>query len=173
MYSKTQHGRTTTLASGGPPMDHFTVDQTCKHEGCEMAIMYFVIPYAVCITSPTLCTIHEMLNTPSPNQAEHLCLRLQLLLDLAAVLNALQNVLTVLIDLQFGDNNLRRVNADGDGLARGFVLGDSFDVDDVFETVDRGDLSFAALIGASDNEDFVIFADGDRSNIVLLTKFFA
>jgi len=114
-----------------------------------------------------------MPNTPSPNQAEHLCLRLQLLLDLATVLNALQNVLAVLIDLQFGDNNLRGVNADGDGLARGFVLGDSFDVDDVFETVYRSDLSFAALIGSSDNEDFVVFADGDRSDIVLLTELFA
>ena len=36
----------------------------------------------------------------------HLCLRLQLLLDLAAVLDSLQNVLTILVELQFGDNDL-------------------------------------------------------------------
>jgi hypothetical protein len=28
------------FALGEPPMEHFTVDQTCKHGGCEMAIMF-------------------------------------------------------------------------------------------------------------------------------------
>jgi hypothetical protein len=40
-----------------------------------------------------------------PTQAERLCLRLQLLLDLAAVLDALQNILTVLVELQLGDDD--------------------------------------------------------------------
>jgi hypothetical protein len=63
------------------------------------------------------------------------------------------------------------VNANGDGLARGLVLGDSLDVDDVFETVDGGDLSFTALVRASDNEDFVILADRDGSDLqVVLGK---
>lgn len=101
----------------------------------------------------------------TPKQSEHLCLRLQLLLDLATILDALQYVLTVLIKLQLGDDDLRRVNADGYRLARGLVLGHALDMDDVFETVDRCDLSFAALVRASDYEDLVVFADGDRSDL--------
>lgn len=57
------------------------------------------------------------------------------------------------------------MDADGDGLARGFVLGDSLDVDDVFETVDGGDLAFATFVGASNNENFVVLSDGDRSDL--------
>ena len=88
----------------------------------------------------------------TPNQADYLfLLRLQLLLDLTTVLDALQNVLTVLVELQLGDDDLRGVNTDGDGLARGLVLGDSLDVDNIFETVNGGDLSFTALVRPSDN----------------------
>lgn len=88
----------------------------------------------------------------TPNQADYLfLLRLQLLLDLTTVLDALQNVLTVLVELQLGDDDLRGVNTDGDGLARGLVLGDSLDVDNVFETVNGGNLSFTALVRPPDN----------------------
>jgi hypothetical protein len=59
------------------------------------------------------------------------------------------------------------VNADRDRLARGLVLRHSLDVDDVFETVDGGDLSFSAFVGASNNEDFVVLANGDRSDLGL------
>lgn len=123
------------------------------------------------LSFPMLSSIPSQLYAQSmkcqtrPNQAEHLCLRLQLLLNLATVLDALQNVLTVLVKLQLGDDDLRGVNADGDGLARGFVLGDSLDVNDVFETINGGDLSFTTLVGASDNEDFVVLANGDRSDL--------
>lgn len=103
----------------------------------------------------------------APNQAEHLCLCLQLLLDLAAVLDALQYVLTILIELQLGNDDLRRVDTDGDRLAGGLVLGDTLDVDDVFETIDGGDLAFSALVGASDYDDFVVLADWDRSDLKL------
>ena len=57
-----------------------------------------------------------------PNQTfynpSHLCLSLQLLFDLPAGLDALQNVLTVLIELQLGDNNVGWVDAEWDGLTR-------------------------------------------------------
>jgi len=112
-------------------------------------------------------------NTPKPSQAEHLCLRFQLLLDLATVFDALQYALTIFVELQLGDDDLRGVHADGDGLARGLVLGDSLDVDDIFETVDGGDLAFAALVGASDYSDFIVLSDGDRSDVVLLAELFA
>jgi hypothetical protein len=34
-------------------------------------------------------------------------------------------------------------------------------VDDVLETINGGDLAFAALVGASYNKDFVVFSDWD------------
>jgi hypothetical protein len=39
-------------------------------------------------------------------------------------------------------------------------------VDDVFETVHGGDLALAALVGATDNHDLVILADGDAADLV-------
>jgi hypothetical protein len=57
------------------------------------------------------------------------------------------------------------VYADGDRLAGGLVLGDTLDVDDIFETVDGDDLAFATLVGASDYGDFVVLSDGDRSDL--------
>ena len=106
----------------------------------------------------------------TPNQAKHLCLRLQLLLDLTTVLDALQYALTILVELQLRDDNLRGMNAHGDGLAGGLVLGDTLDVDDIFKTVHGGDLSFTALVGASDNKDFIVFADRDRSDLGCIRK---
>ena len=43
------------------------------------------------------------------------------------------------------------MDADGDGLSIGLFAGDALDVDDVFETVDGGDFSFAAFVGTTDN----------------------
>jgi hypothetical protein len=34
-------------------------------------------------------------------------------------------------------------------------------VDKVFETVDGGDFAFTAFVGAADDCDFVVFADGN------------
>lgn len=58
------------------------------------------------------------ITTPNPSRqyaqyANHLSLRLQLLLDLAAGLDALQYALAVLVELQLGDDNFRWVDADG------------------------------------------------------------
>ena len=57
------------------------------------------------------------------------------------------------------------MDADGDALAVGLLAGDALDVDDVFETVDAGDLALAALVGASDDGDLVVFADGDGADL--------
>lgn len=81
-----------------------------------MAIMFLSFPMLSSIPSQIM---HMKCQHAKPNRAFipfHLRLRLELLLDLAAVLYALKNVLTVLIELQLRDHNLRGVNADGDGL---------------------------------------------------------
>ena len=100
----------------------------------------------------------------------HLCLSLQLLLDLAAGLDALQYVLAVLVELQLGDDDLRGVDTDGDGGSGRLLLDDTLDVDDVLETVDGSDLALAALVGASDDQDFVILSDWDGADLGRLLK---
>jgi hypothetical protein len=87
-------------------MDHFTVHQTCKHGGCEMAIMFFC--HSLCLAHPA-SNPQRFLRKQScqTRRAQcNLCLRLQLLLDLSPGLDALQYALTVLVELQLGDDNL-------------------------------------------------------------------
>lgn len=38
-------------------------------------------------------------------------------------------------------------------------------MDDVFETVDGGDLAIASFVGAAGYGDFVVFADGDGADL--------
>ncbi len=57
------------------------------------------------------------------------------------------------------------MEAEGNRLARGLLLDDTLDVDDVFETVDGGDLAFATLLRASDNQNFIVFADWDGADL--------
>ena len=84
---------------------------------------------------------------------------------LTAALGAGQDVLAILVELELGDDDVGGVDAEGYGLARGLVAGDALDVDDVFETVDGGDLALGALVGAADDGDLVILADGDGADL--------
>lgn len=45
------------------------------------------------------------------------------------------------------------------------LLGDTLDLDEILETVDGGDLALTSLVGAADDGDFVILADGNRSDL--------
>lgn len=85
--------------------------------------------------------------------------------QLTANLGAGQDILTVLVELELGDDDVGRVEAQGDGLARGLVTGDTLNVDNVFETVNGGDLALAALVGATDNGDLVVLADGNAADL--------
>ena len=84
---------------------------------------------------------------------------------LAPLANALQNLLTILVQFDLGDDDLGRVDTDGDALAVGLLTDDTLDVDGPLEAVDAGDLTLAALVGASDDCNLVILADGDRSDL--------
>lgn len=85
--------------------------------------------------------------------------------ELTTTLGAGQDVLAVLVELELGDDDVGGVDAEGNGLARGLVAGDALDVDDVFETVDGGDLALGALVGAADDGDLVVLADGDGADL--------
>lgn len=86
--------------------------------------------------------------------------------SLTAGLNALQDGLTVLVELQLGDDDVGGVDAERDGLAGGLLAGDTLNVDHVLETVDGGDLALLVLVGATDNLDLVILADGDGADLL-------
>lgn len=88
-----------------------------------------------------------------------------LLVELTALGNASKDLLTVLVELEGGDDDLGGGDAEGNGLAVGLLAGDAVDVDDPLETVDRCDLALAALVGATDNGDLIVLADGDRADL--------
>ena len=57
------------------------------------------------------------------------------------------------------------MDAERDGLSRGLLADDTLDVNNVLETVDRGDLALTTLVGATDDGDLVILADRDRADL--------
>lgn len=84
---------------------------------------------------------------------------------LTTLADALEDALTVLVELQLADDDLGGVDADGDALAVGLLADDTLNVDDVFETVDAGDLALTALVGATDDGDLVVLADGQSADL--------
>lgn len=85
--------------------------------------------------------------------------------SLAADLDALKDGLTVLVELELGDDHVGGVDAERDGLAGGLLAGDALDVDHVLEAVDRSDLALLLLVKATDDRDLVVLADGDASDL--------
>lgn len=101
------------------------------------------------------------------NRVQYLLrLGLELLLDLATGLDALQDGLTILVKLELGDDDLGGVDAEWDGLAGGLLADNTLNVNDVLETVDGGDLALTALVRATDDGDLVILADWDRAHLI-------
>jgi len=90
-----------------------------------------------------------------------------------AELDALQDALAVLVELQLGDDDVAGVDAEGNAGTGSLVTGDALDVDDIFETVDRGHLALLVLVGTADDRNLIILADGDAANVVLLTELLA
>ncbi|KAB8294029.1 hypothetical protein EYC80_009488 [Monilinia laxa] len=117
--------------------------------------------------------MHVMLIESTPTLTQfympNLCLVLQLLLDLTAGLDALKDVLTVLVQLQLGNDDLGWMDTERNGLSRGLLLDDTLDVDDVFETVDGGDLSLGTLVGATNDGNLIILSDWDGANLKFLS----
>lgn len=85
--------------------------------------------------------------------------------ELTAALGAGQDLLTVLVELELGDDDVGGVDAERDGLAGGLLAGDALDVDDILEAVDGSDLALAALVGATDDGDLVVLSDGDGADL--------
>jgi hypothetical protein len=104
--------------------------------------------------------------SPARHDSRLLSLRPLLLIRLSSLPNPLQNLLSILIRLQLRHNDLARVHANRDRLPIALLAAHALDVDEIFEAVDGGDFALAALIGAADDGDFVVFADGDGSDLL-------
>ena len=98
------------------------------------------------------------------------CGLLALELLIAANLDALEDVLAILVELELGDDDVAGVDAEGHALARGLLARHALDVDDVFETVHRGDLALLVLVGATNDRDLVALADGDAADLLAMAR---
>ena len=77
----------------------------------------------------------------------------------------LKYILPILVNLQLRNHDLARRYAQWCTCPIRLFSRDSLKVNDVFETVNRGDLAFAAFVGTTNYGDFVIFADRDGANL--------
>lgn len=75
------------------------------------------------------------------------------------------DLLAVLVELKAGDDNVGRVDTKGNGGTVGLLTVDALDVDNPLLAVDLGDLALRALLGATDDQDLVILADRERSDL--------
>ena len=66
-----------------------------------------------------------------------------------------------LVHLEEGDDDVGRVDTDVDGGSVPLLAVNALDVDDPLLAVDLGDLALATLVGATNDEDLVVLANGD------------
>jgi hypothetical protein len=86
-------------------------------------------------------------------------------LGLGAVL-ALEDGLAVLVQVKLGDDNLGGVDADGDSGTVDLLAVDTLNVDDPLAAIDLDDLALTTLVGATNDQDLVILADRDGTNLM-------
>jgi len=84
----------------------------------------------------------------------------------------LEHSLSVLVELQLGDDAVGWVDANVDGGAVDLLSLGSLDVDDELLSVDGRDSSGRlSLVVTSDNHDLVILSDWERSDVVFGSEF--
>lgn len=80
------------------------------------------------------------------------------------------DLLAVISEVELGDDNVGRVDAEGNGGTVGLLAVDALDVDDPLLAVDLGDLALSALLRTTDDQDLVILANGERSDLLRLER---
>ena len=86
------------------------------------------------------------------------------------LVTTLEERATVLVELELGDHDVARVDADGDDRAVRLLAGDLVDVDDPLLAVHLGDLALTALRGAAHDDHLVVLADRHARHVVLLAQ---
>ncbi len=74
--------------------------------------------------------------------------------------------------LDFGDGDVGRVDGDLVRSSVNFILGDLIDVNSPFLSLDLDHFSLGAFAGTSEDDNFVVFADGQASNTVFTSEGF-
>ena len=140
----------------------------------------------VCLSS-LFSPFFSLLAVPVHSNCLHICVchkkrRGRLCLDLGnlALLGALllglvlagKHGTTVLVEFQLGDLHVAGVNADEVGATVELSAGDLLDVDHPLLAVASNNLAglFLLALVASDDDDLVVLADGERADVVLLTE---
>jgi hypothetical protein len=78
---------------------------------------------------------------------------------------ALKDSLAVSVELELGDDDVGRMDANWDRGTVDLLAGDTVDVDDPLLTVDLDNLALTALEGTTDNHNFVILANRDGTSL--------
>ena len=84
---------------------------------------------------------------------------------LTTLADSLEDLLSVFIELQLGDDNLAGVNTDRYALTVRLLSADSFNVNEVLQSVDGGDFSFSTLLRSTNHSYFVVLSDRNASNL--------
>lgn len=71
----------------------------------------------------------------------------------------------VLVQLDVDDDNVARVDANGDARTVRLVALNTVDMDHPLLPVNLGNFAFTTLVLPSDNPDLVVFADGDGAGL--------
>lgn len=71
----------------------------------------------------------------------------------------------VLVTLDLGDDAVGRVDGQLDGGTVGLVARDTVDVDNPLLAVDLNDTTLTALVGATDNENLIVTANRERTDL--------
>ena len=77
-----------------------------------------------------------------------------------------KELLAVRVQVEFGDDDLGRVDTQVNGGAIVLFPVDSFNVNDELLSVHGGDFAITVFEGTADNLDFIILADGERSDLI-------
>ena len=83
---------------------------------------------------------------------------------------SVQDSLSGLVKSQLGDDAVGSIKTDINILTIGLLLGATLNVDNVFLSVDSGDLTLGTFKFTSGDHDFVISYDGHGSDVVLLKQ---
>ncbi|GMR38345.1 hypothetical protein PMAYCL1PPCAC_08540, partial [Pristionchus mayeri] len=83
---------------------------------------------------------------------------------------ALDDLLSVVVELQLGDGDVGGVDSDVDGGSVGLLADDLVDVDDELLAVDAHDAAGVALVVSAGDGDLIIHSDGNGADSVLSTE---
>ena len=84
--------------------------------------------------------------------------------------SSVKDGLSVLVNLQFVDDDFGWVDSDGDGHTISLVTSKFLNVNHVFPSVNLNNFSVFAFVSSSGDNNLVVLSNGHGSNVVLLAE---